>query len=214
MTATLDRTSPSSSALPRPDRPDHRPDHRAGAPLRALSLVAGGVLFAVGNALHPLRHDDAALEAPTWLAAHLLFGVGSVLMAAGLGVLARRLAPSRTATVGLGVLWLGLVLMPIGSITEGYVSPAMGPAYADLETSLLWFSTLAGSSTLLGPLLVAVGALRHRLLPVPVALALPGITLGGLAVGVLPAEGYGIIPGAVVFGLGMAAAGWVSRRPG
>jgi hypothetical protein len=62
-----------------------------------------------------------------------------------------------TATVGLGVLWLGLVLMPIGSITEGYVSPAMGHAYSDLETSLLWFSTLAGTSTLLGPLLVAIG---------------------------------------------------------
>ncbi len=206
MTATLHRTAPSELA-------PSRPDHRAGTPVRAVALVAGGVVFAVGNAMHPLRHDAAALEAPTWLASHLVFGVGSLLMAAGLGALARRTAPSRTATVGLGVLWLGLVLMPIGSITEGYVSPAMGEAYAELETSLLWFSSLAGTSTLLGPLLVAIGALRHRLLPVPVALALPGITLGGLAVGVLPAEGYGIIPGTVVFGLGMAAAGWVSRRP-
>ncbi len=206
MTATLDRTAPSDLAL-------SRPDHRAGTAVRAMALVAGGVVFAVGNAMHPLRHDAAALEAPTWLASHLVFGVGSLLMAAGLGALTRRMAPSRTATVGLGVLWLGLVLMPIGSITEGYVSPAMGEAYSDLETSLLWFSSLAGTSTLLGPLLVAIGALRHRLLPVPVALALPGITLGGLAVGVLPAEGYGIIPGTVVFGLGMAAAGWVSRRP-
>ena len=34
-----------------------------------------------------------------------------------------------------------------------------------------------------------------------------------LLVGVLPVEGYGIIPGTIVFGLGMAAAGWVSRRP-
>src|SRR3712207_7912366 len=49
----------------------------------------------------------------------------ALLMAAGLGVLFRRLAPSRVATVGLGVLWLGLVLVPIGSITEGYVAPAM-----------------------------------------------------------------------------------------
>jgi hypothetical protein len=72
---------------------------------------------------------------------------------------------------------------------------------------------LAGTSTLLGPLLIAIGALRNRLLPVPVALALPAITLGALLVGVLPVEGYGIIPGTIVFGLGMAAAGWVSRRP-
>jgi hypothetical protein len=210
-TPALARTAPSPLTATAP--PPARADHRAGPQLRALALVAGGVVFAVGNAMHPLRHDDAALEAPTWLAAHLVFGVGSVLMAAGLGVLTRRMAPSRVATVGLGVLWLGLVLMPIGGITEGYVAPAMGHAYHDLETSLLWFSSLAGTSTLLGPLLVAIGAVQHRLLPLPVALALPGITVGGLAVGVLPAEGYGIIPGTIVFGLGMAGAGWVCRRP-
>ena len=61
---------------------------------------------------------------------------------------------------------------------------------------------------------MAVGALKHRLLPVPVALALPGVTLGGLLVGVLPAEGYGIIPGTVAFGLGMAGVGWASLRGG
>jgi hypothetical protein len=204
MTATLVR--PSTAA---PDATDHR----AGPTLRAASVVAGGVLFAVGNALHPLRHDDAALEAPTWLAAHLTFGAGAILMAAGIGVLGRRLAPSRIATIGLGVLWLGLVLMPIGSITEGYVAPAMDHGFHELEASIGWFSALAGTSTLLGPVLVAIGALKHRLLPAPIALALPGITVGGLAVGVLPVEGYGIIPGSIVFGLGMAAAGWASRRP-
>ena len=203
MTTTLHRTTPS---LP-------RPDHRPGPSVRGLALVAGGLLFAAGNAIHPLRHDDAALQAPTWLASHLVFGAGSLLMAAGIGVLAQRLAPSRVATVGLGVLWLGLVLMPIGSITEGYVAPAMGHGFHDFEASTLWFSVLAGTSTLLGPLLMTAGALRHRLLPVPVALALTGVTVGGLLAGVLPAEGYGIIPGTVLFGLGMAAAGWVSRRP-
>lgn len=192
--------------------PRSRADHRPSRSLRASALVTGGVLFAVGNALHPLRHDAAAHASSTCLASHLIFGIGSVLMAAGFGVLAARLAPSRTASVGACVLWLGLVLMPIGGMTEGYVAPAMGEAYHDLESSMLWFSGLAGTSTLVGPLLIAIGALRMRLLPVPVALALPGITVGALAVGVLPAEGYGIIPGTVVFGLGMAAAGWVCRR--
>ena len=203
MTTTLDRTAPLSPAA----------DSRARPSAAALSVVAGGVLFAVGNAMHPLRHDEAAMEAPTWLAAHLTFGAGALLMAAGLGVLFRRLAPSRVATVGLGVLWLGLVLMPIGSITEGYVAPAMGHGFHELEASIAWFSALAGTSTLLGPLLIAIGAVRSRLLPLPVALALPGITVGALLVPALPAEGHGIIPGTIVFGLGMAAAGWLSRRP-
>jgi hypothetical protein len=202
-----------TTTLPRPTAA--RPAaHRAGPSLPALSVVAGGVAFAVGNALHPMRHDDAALQAPTWLAAHLTFGAGALLMAAGTGVLFRRLAPSRLATLGLGVLWIGLVLMPIGSITEGYVAPAMDhAAFEAFEASIGWFSALAGTATLLGPLLLAAGALRARLLPVPVALALPAITLGGVLAGILPVEGWGIIPGTVVFGLGMAAAGWTSRRP-
>ena len=36
-----------------------------------LSLIAGGVLFAIGNLLHPLQHNDAAYESATWEAAHL-----------------------------------------------------------------------------------------------------------------------------------------------
>ena len=41
---------------------------------------------------------------------------------------------------------------------------------------------------------------------------LPAITVGAMLVSVLPVEGHGIIPGTVVFGLGMSAAGWVSRH--
>ena len=198
MTATLDRPA--------------APATRSSTPLGSLAVVAGGVLFAIGNAMHPLRHDHAALESPTWLPAHLVFGAGALLMAAGIGALFRLLSPSRLAVAGLSVLWIGLVLMPIGSILEGYIARAMEhDAFHDLETSLLWHSMLAGTSTILGPVLIAIGALRNRLLPVPVALMLPAITVGALAVGVVPVEGYGIIPGTVLFGLGMACIGWISR---
>jgi hypothetical protein len=30
---------------------------------------------------------------------------------------------------------------------------------------------------------------------------------------VLPKEGYGIVPGTVLFGIGIAVAGWLSRSP-
>jgi hypothetical protein len=77
MTATLSRTTPSLPPA----------DHRVRPPLRALSVVAGGVLFAVGNALHPLEHNDGAPDAPTRLAAHPTSGAGALLMAAGIGAL-------------------------------------------------------------------------------------------------------------------------------
>jgi hypothetical protein len=176
-------------------------------------VVAGGVRFAVGNALHPLEHSEAAHSAPTWVAAHVLFGAGALLVAAGAGALAARFAPSRLATAGLSVLWIGLVLMPIGGFTEAYVAPAMHEGYGAVESATSWFSMLAGTSTLLGPALIAVGALRNRLLPRWVSVSLFALPVGGVLAGALPVEGYGIIPGTVVFGLGIAAAGWVSREP-
>ncbi|MGY1621079.1 hypothetical protein ACI789_02635 [Geodermatophilus sp. SYSU D00965] len=202
-----------ATALPAPTSPAAAADHRPPLALRGLAVTAGGVLFAVGNALHPMEHSEAAHSAATWVAAHVVFSAGALLMAAGAGALAARLRGSRVATIGLGVLWVGLVLMPIGGYTEAYVAPAMHHGFAAVEEATLWFSGLAGTATLLGPLLIAVGALRSRLLPVPVALSLLALPVGGVLAGALPVEGWGIIPGTVVFGLGIAAAGWLSRRP-
>jgi len=208
-------TSTTATAQPAPTPPLlPRADHRPGPSLRAAAVIAGGVLFAVGNALHPMEHDAAALEAPTWAAAHVTFAAGALLIAAGMGALSQRLAPSRLAQIGLGVLWVGLVLMPVSSVLEAYVAPAMGhDAFHELEESIVWFSAVAGIATLLGPTLVAIGAFRQRLLPRLVTLALLGTTIGLLASGAVAEEGYAIIPGTIVFGLGIAAAGWLSRRP-
>ena len=172
-------------------------------------MTAGGVLFAAGNALHPMGHSEAAHQAATWVAAHVTFGAGAVLVAAGAGAL----APSRVATIGLAVLWVGLVLIPVGGYAEAYVAPAMHSGFAAVEQATLWFSALAGTATLLGPLLIAVGSLRSRLLPAPVAVSLLALPVSGVLGGALPVEGWGIIPGTVVFGLGIAAAGWLSRTP-
>ncbi|WP_448638662.1 hypothetical protein [Geodermatophilus sp. URMC 63] len=206
MTATA---LPPSTATPAAAVRDHRPSPS----LRGLAVTAGGVLFAAGNALHPMEHSEAAHQAATWVAAHVTFGAGAVFVAAGAGALAARLAPSRVATIGLAVLWVGLVLIPVGGYTEAYVAPAMHSGFAAVEQATLWFSALAGTATLLGPLLVAVGALRSRLLPAPVAVSLLALPVGGVLAGALPVEGWGIIPGTVVFGLGIAAAGWLSRTP-
>ncbi|MGY1709062.1 hypothetical protein ACI8AC_06075 [Geodermatophilus sp. SYSU D00758] len=207
-------TAPTAPAPPTPAAPAAAvPDHRPSLALRGLSVVAGGVLFAAGNALHPLEHSHAAHEAATWVAAHVVFSAGALLVAAGAGALAARLGRSRVATAGVAVLWVGLTLIPVGGYTEAYVAPAMHGGFAAVEEATLWFSALAGTATLLGPLLIAIGALRHRLLPAPVALALVALPVGGVLGGALPVEGHGIIPGTVLFGLGIAAAGWLSRKP-
>ena len=199
-----------------PARPAPAPvrDLRPGYRLRALTMVAGGALFAVGNLLHPLTHDDSAHESPTWVAAHVVFAIGAILIAASMTVLTRRFAASRTGLVGLGITWLGMVLIPGGALMEAYVRPLFDHhGFLAIEEATLAFTMLAGTSNLVGPALIAVAALRNRLLPLWVALAIPGITVGALLYPVLPKEGYGIIPGTVLFGIGIAVAGWLSRSP-
>ncbi len=191
------------------------PDHRPGLHTRALVLTAGGVVFALGNALHPLDHSDSAAHAGTWVAAHVLFGLGAILIAAGMTVLTRRFAVSRTGLAGLGITWLGMVLIPGGTVLEAFVRPLMDHhAFAEVEQATLAFTMVAGFANLIGPALMTVAAVRHRLFPRAVSLAFAGITLGALLVPAMPKEGYGIIPGTVLFGLGIAAAGWLSRDAG
>ncbi|MET7774158.1 hypothetical protein [Nocardia sp. NPDC005366] len=95
---------------------------------RAYALITGGVLFAVGNALHPLEHSEAAEQASTWVAAHLTFTVGAVLLAVGLGVVTSGWtvpADHRAATVdrrvsggvGSDVTTAG-VLLYLGSVSK------------------------------------------------------------------------------------------------
>ena len=83
----------------RPDR-DHRrqPSQRETVPTsihrdwQRISLFVGGIMFAVGNMLHPLEHKDAAYESATWEAAHLTIFFSLPLLVLGLPYLHRRLA--------------------------------------------------------------------------------------------------------------------------
>lgn len=198
---------------PAPARTTAR-DFRPTRNTRALTLVAGGALFAVGNLLHPLSHDDTAHSSPTWVAAHVVFGIGAVLIAASMGVLTRRFAGSPTGLIGLGITWLGMVLIPGGAVMEAFVRPLMDHhGFAEIEQATLATTMVAGTANLIGPALITVAAVRHRLLPLWVGLSFSGITLGALLYPVLPQEGYGIIPGTVLFGIAMATAGWLSRPP-
>lgn len=211
---------------------------------RAYALIAGGVLFAVGNALHPLEHSEAAEQASTWAAAHLTFTVGAVLLAVGLGVVTSGwtgTADHRTATtdrrvsegVGSGVtaappttgggiakvataarvlLYLGLTLaIPIGAYHEIYVAPQLSHHEQHrIEDAALPVTGPLAAAFLLGVLLIAVCALiapRPRMGRVPGALIVLAVLAMSGAEGLPGAEGLWIIPGTIVMGLVLAAAG-------
>jgi hypothetical protein len=59
--------------------------------LSGLALLLGGLLFAIGNLLHPTTHSPSAHEAATWQAAHVTFIVGMIGILLGLpGLYAHR----------------------------------------------------------------------------------------------------------------------------
>lgn len=112
------------------------PSTRAARRLPGLLVGSGGVLFAVGNILHPLEHSPAALEAVTWEAAHLVFAAGGILLTAGLPLLVgvgEVIRRSRLASVAGVVLALGFAGMAPGAWFEAFVAPLPGGVAETLE---------------------------------------------------------------------------------
>src|SRR5690349_1173021 len=105
---------------------------------RWTALASGGVLFAVGNLLHPLEHNDAAYDSATWEAAHLTIFVSLPLLILGLPALSRLLAgrvPRRLATIAVAASIVGLVGIAPGTIIEAFVAPTIGShAMEELES--------------------------------------------------------------------------------
>jgi hypothetical protein len=97
-------------------------------------LVAGGAVFAVGNALHPLEHTDAAYRAPTWEAAHLLILASIPMLVLGLPAVARQLrgrVSDRMALLPVVAVMVGLIGIAPGCVIEAFVAPRIGSAAMD-----------------------------------------------------------------------------------
>ena len=75
-------------------------------------LVLGGILFAIGNLLHPTTHSPAAYASPLWTEAHVTFMVGMIGILLGL--------PALYATSAERTGWLGLI---------GFIAFFAGVAY-------------------------------------------------------------------------------------
>jgi hypothetical protein len=206
-------TAAPDTAAPAPAAPRAAPDHRPGQRAGALALVAGGLLFALGNALHPLDHSDAATRAPTWAAAHLTFALGALLLAGGVAALGRRLAASRVGVLGMLLAAAGMVVVVGSAYVEVYVAPAIGHAALDaIDRGAALWGVVALLTYVVGPVLVAAAGLRHRRLPAAACVAVLLAQVVSVAGQALPVpEGVTIIPATVVLGLAFAALGWSVR---
>ena len=176
------------------------------------SLFAGGIMFAVGNLLHPLEHKDSAYTSPTWEAAHLTIFCSLPLLVLGLPYLRGRLAAhtdSRLATFAVAASMAGLIGIAPGTIIETFVAPMIGhEAMTDLESGGMGaVNALLGGFYLGGTIALGWVVRRCKLQPrgAGTSLIVSAVVLLGVMTATGPAAGVVVITATIVYGLALSA---------
>jgi hypothetical protein len=207
--STLVGRVPSTSTLSRQRIAD---DRAAG------TLGAGGVLFAIGNLLHPLEHSDAAYQASTWTAAHLVIFASLPLILLGLPRLTdllRARGAGLLAPLVQVLTMVGTLGIAPGLLIEAFVAPEIGfAAVSRLEAGGSgMLASVLGVAWIASVVLLAAACRRARFGPTPVH---PLLVLA--AVALLVGAGPGPIGGAIIiastatYGGAVAWLGWSLRH--
>ena len=177
-----------------------------------VSLFLGGIMFAVGNMLHPLEHKDAAYESATWEAAHLTIFFSLPLLVLGLPYLQRRLAArtdSRLATFAIAASMAGLIGIAPGTIIETFVAPMIGhEAMTELESGGMGaVNALLGGAYLGGTIALGWVVRRAKLRPrgAGTSLIASAVVLFGMMTATGPAAGVVIIVSTMIYGIALSA---------
>jgi hypothetical protein len=182
--------------------------------LRSGLVVAGGLLFAAGNLMHPPEHSDSAETHALWAAAHLGFAAGAILIAAGMPAVTARLRTSRVGLAGVALTWLSMLLILPGAWFEVFAAPVLPTEVsAAIEASAIAIGATLGIALPLGLVLLGIGVLRARAAhPAPaVGLVVAGVLL--LAVPALADPGLLIIVATALTGVSVAGVGASLRSP-
>jgi len=177
-----------------------------------VSLFVGGIMFAVGNMLHPLEHKDAAYETATWEAAHLTIFFSIPLLVLGLPYLHRRLAArtdSRLATFAIAASMAGLIGIAPGTIIETFVAPMIGhEAMTELESGGMGaVNALLGGAYLGGTIALGWVVRRCKLRPrgAGTSLIASAVVLFGIMTATGPAAGVVVIVSTMIYGIALSA---------
>jgi hypothetical protein len=179
------------------------------------ALIAGGLIFALGNVLHPLEHNDAAYQAASWEAAHLLIFLSLPLLALGLPELAvglRRRGGGFFAPIALVLSGIGFIGMAPGLLAETYLAPMLGHEMMErIQTT--GFGAVGGVLSLawvVSSILLAVACYRARFGPRWVHALLVVVSVALLIVGGISGAVAGAVTIAATAAYGVAGAvlGW------
>lgn len=181
--------------------------------MAAGALGVGGLLFALGNLLHPLEHSEEAYLAATWTAAHLVIFASLPLLLLGLPRLAcvlRERGAGLLGAIAYVLTVIGTVGIAPGLLIEAFIAPEIGfAAMTQIEAGAYGLvSSVLGVAWIASVLLLAAACRRARLGPIAVHVLLAVAALA-LLVGAVPGPigGAIIIASTAVYG---GAVAWIA----
>ncbi|WP_421118616.1 hypothetical protein ACE2AJ_14765 [Aquihabitans daechungensis] len=211
---TIDRISEAITSAPvaTTSSPTAASDAGGRRDWQRISLFTGGILFAIGNLLHPLEHSEAAYHAATWKAAHLTIFFSIPFLVLGLPSLHRKLmarVPSKLATIAVASSVAGLIGIAPGCIIEAFVAPMIGhEAMTSLESGGMGVvNAVLGVAYLGGTITLGWAVRRAELRPrgAGTSLIASAVVLLGVMGATGPAAGVVVISATVVYGGALAA---------
>ncbi|MEU7824707.1 hypothetical protein [Catellatospora sp. NPDC049133] len=188
--------------------------------LAAYLVGIGAVLFAAGNAMHPLRHDTAAYASPTWEAAHLTFALGGMLVAAGLPMLIAVggfVRPHWMVTASALVSAVAFAGFGPGAWFEAFIAPMPGGVREQVEAGPgEAVNAVLGFAWLLATLVYGIGLIwrgDQRGVRAAGGALVAAVVVMVVFPGLPGAEGLWIIPATVVVSLAHLATALLATRP-
>jgi hypothetical protein len=156
--------------------------------LSGVALLIGGLLFSIGNLLHPTEHSAAAHESATWSAAHITFMVGMLGILLGLPALYARQAHriGLLGLVGYTAFFIGIAWTLSGSWFEAFGIPHLDEAsiHAVEHGSGVPYNVVGGMLFILGQVAFGYALFRTRAYP-----RVPSLAMVVAGVALLPASG-------------------------
>jgi len=156
--------------------------------LSGFALIAGGLLFAIGNLLHPTEHSPSAHESATWTVAHLTFMLGMLGILLGLPALYARQSEriGMLGLIGYTAFFVGVGWTLGGSWFEAFAIPDLDEVsiHAVEHGTGVPYNVAGGMLFILGQIAFGYALFRTRTYPRPASLA---IVVSGAVL--LPASG-------------------------
>lgn len=204
---------PTTSTSVSPDQVARAPrDRRPSLRLQATTLAAGGVVYGLSHVLN-LFGSTPTLDAPNEIAAKYLFAAGALLISAGLGAVTAQFARSTLGVISVGFIRVGMLFILLSSYSILYIFPIYGwEGLGAIDERAVVLGAIAPLAVLGGPLLLGIAGLRHRVVPVPAAIALfASVAAFAVAIAVPEIEPPIAIGTTIVFGAAYAVIGLTAR---